>query len=402
MHRQAAFCGRVGVGRRHRVLGEPGEDVADAALACLISPAPGDDAAVNHAAHARHLGQFRAVHHVAGGGAHDRDHLAGLGSGGGRRGDVRVDVAGRHRDAFRQAGPFRRVAGQRAGQGSERQHRMLQLVRGEAGEPRIKRGEELAGRVAAVLPDALVPRRARVPRLSPGQLPDDPVGCLDPPVGAGVDTGILVQQLERLGELPFRRDLAAVPGYPRFAAVMRQRVDPVRLLLGGVMLPELGIGVRAAGQLGQPAQRHPAAQYRHDRARGEVGADADDQVRVDPGLADGGRDGAPQHVAVVLRVLQRPVRRQLLAGGGERFVHDGVAVLVHRGAEFRAVAHPDHKRPSGQRPVVHADNTRIPAGRGADSVVSANSHGPDPARCFPPAQPGLAHQRRSRPAPGRA
>jgi hypothetical protein len=135
-----------------------------------------------------------------------------------------------------------------AGRGQdERQHRVRQLVRGERGEPRVNRGEELAGRVMTVLPDALVPGRAGIPGFRPGQLPDDPVGRLDPPLCAGVAAGVLLEQLECLGELPLRRDLAPVPGNPRLAAVVSQRVDPVRLRLGGVMLPELRVGVRGAG-----------------------------------------------------------------------------------------------------------------------------------------------------------
>ena len=61
------------------------------------------------------LEQVVAVHHVAGRGAHDRDHLAGLDRLGGGRGDVRVDVADRDGDALRQSGPGRRLGGQPAG-----------------------------------------------------------------------------------------------------------------------------------------------------------------------------------------------------------------------------------------------------------------------------------------------
>ena len=95
---------------------EPAEDVADAALPGLVAPA---GPAMMPPSTTPHMpGTSRelvAVHHVAGRGAHDRDHLAGLDGLGGRRGDVRVDVADRDRDALGQAGPRGGLGGQPAG-----------------------------------------------------------------------------------------------------------------------------------------------------------------------------------------------------------------------------------------------------------------------------------------------
>src|SRR3954468_15574098 len=51
----AALARRVVVARRHAVVDEPAEDVAHAALPRLVAPQPGDDPAVDDAAHARHL-----------------------------------------------------------------------------------------------------------------------------------------------------------------------------------------------------------------------------------------------------------------------------------------------------------------------------------------------------------
>ena len=247
---------------------EPGEDVADPALPGLVAPQPGDDAAVHHPAHAGHLGQRVAVHHVAGRGAHDGDHLARRDRVRGGRGDVRVHVADRDRDARGQPGPPRPLARSatpaRAPSGDDR---VGELVRREAGEPRVERGQELRRRVVPVLVDALVPGGAGVPGLGAAQLPDDPVGGLDPAVRAAVDLRVLLQQLQPLGELPLGRDLPAVPADPRLAALVRQRVDPVGLRLGGVVLPQLGVGVRAAGQPGQLAQRRAVRAGRAARCR---------------------------------------------------------------------------------------------------------------------------------------
>ena len=235
------------------------------------------------------------------------------------------------------------------------------------GELRVERGQELPRRVVPVLPDALVTRGAGVARLGPGELPDDPVGGLDPALGARVQLGVLLQQLQRLGVLPFRGDLAAVARDPRFLPLVGQRVDPVRVRLGRVVFPQLGIGVRAALQARERAQRRAVGRGGQHRAGGEVGGDADHRGRVDARVPDGLGDRRPEHGQVVGRVLQGPVGRQRLAGGGQLAVHHAVPVFVDRGAGFRPVADPDDERAPGQGAVVHAHDIPV-------AVVSANNH----------------------------
>jgi len=74
-----------------------------------------------------------------------------------------------------------------------------------------------------------------------------------------------------------------------------------------------------------------------------------------------------QHVAVVLGILQRPVRRQRLAGGREHGVHHAVAVFVDGGAELGPVPDAHDQGPPGQRAEVDADGAGI-------RIVSANRH----------------------------
>ena len=311
---------------------------------------------------------------MAGGGTHDRDELARRDRGRSRRRDVRVHVADGHRDALRQARPGGRARGQRASPRAQGQDRMLQLVGRKASEPLIKRGQELARRVAAVLPDPLVPGRGGVACLAAGQLPDDPVGGLDPALGLLVDLRILVQQLERLRELPLGGYLAAVAGDPWLAAGPGQRIDPVGLRLGGMVLPQLGVGVRAAAQPGEPAQRGAIGQHRQYRAGGEVGADPDHLRRVDAGVGDRRRDGLAQDVTVIFGILQCPVRGQRLAGRGEYLVHHAVPVLVHRGAELCPVTDPDHQGPPGQRAEIDSDDAVLGAVRTNVSAHNDHSH----------------------------
>ena len=246
------------VGRRHRLLDEPAEDVADAALAGLVAPQARDDPAVDDAAHAGHLGEDVAVHDVAGRGAHHGEHLAGLDRLRGGRRHVRVDVADGDRDPLRQAGPAGRLGGQRAGARAERGERHLELG-DEVREALVERAQVVLRRPAAVLVDALVAGRADGPDLAAAELPHDPVRALDPALGAVVDLGILVEHLQRLRELPLGRDPPAVARQPRLAALGGDRVDAVGLRLGGVVLPQLRVRVRAVGELAEPAQRRAVA-----------------------------------------------------------------------------------------------------------------------------------------------
>ncbi len=195
-----------------------------------------------------------------------------------------------------------------AGARAEVGQRVLDLVLDEAGEALVERRQVLARGVAAVLVDRLVARRAGVAGLPAAQLPHDPVGGLDPAVRAGERLRVLLEHLQRLGELPLGGDAPAVARQPRLAALGGHRVDAIRLTLGGVVLPQLHVRVRAVLEAVHPAQRRPVAQHRHGRRGREVRADADHVGRRDAGRRDRGRHRFPENVEVVLGVLQRPVR----------------------------------------------------------------------------------------------
>jgi hypothetical protein len=124
-----------------------------------------------------------------------------------------VDVASSNGYAGRQTGPLRGLRGQSSGRCAQRQQVVGKLVR-EVGEGRVEGRQVLPGRVTVLGPDPLVAGRADVAGLGAGQLPDDPVGGLDPAVGPRVELGVLLQELETLGELPLGGDLAAVPVEP--------------------------------------------------------------------------------------------------------------------------------------------------------------------------------------------
>ena len=219
----------------------------------------------------------------------------------------------------------------------------------------LSAAQELGGGVRAVLVDALVARGARVADVGAGELPDDPVGRLDPVPHRRVDGGRLLQHLQALGELPLRRDEPAVAGQPRLRPLAGERVDPVGLALRGVVLPQLDVGVRLAGELRQLAQRGAVGGGRHHRARREVGADADDVGRVRPGGGQRGGHRGAQHLDVVGGHLQGPLGRQRGAVG-QRPLEHGVRVGGDRAAQLGAVVHPHDDRSTGQRAEVDADD----------------------------------------------
>ncbi len=262
---------------------------------------------------------------------------------------------------------------------------VLDLVRDEPAEAGVEGGEEVLGGVVPVLVDPLVAGGARVADVVAGQLPDDPVGALDPVLHRGVDLGGLLQDLQPLGELPLGGDQPAVPGEPGLLALGGEGIDPVRLRLGGVVPPELDVGVRVAGEVVQLVQRGAVGGGRHHRARGEVGADADDVGGVDAGPAQGLRHGLPQDLDVVRGHLQREVGRQD-GPVGQGAVEDRVGVLRDGARQLGAVTHADDDGPAGERAEVDADHEGVgggsrggrqredlPVAAGRPACVSANN-----------------------------
>jgi hypothetical protein len=68
------------------------------------------------------------------------------------------------------------------------------------------------------------------------------------------------------------------------------------------------------------------------------------------------RHGLAQHPDVILRVLQRPLGRQLGARGGERMVHHGVRVVVDGRPELLVVVRVDDDGAPRERAEIDADD----------------------------------------------
>ena len=248
-----------------------------------------------------------------------------------------------------QTGPARGLGGQPAGAGAQLADLARQLVVDQVFQPGIERLEEVVRREAVVLrPDALVAGGGEVARLAAGELPDDPVGCLDQPVGRRVDLGILVQDLPRLGHEPLGADFAAVAVQERVPALAGDLVELVGLGLGRVMLPQLHPGVRPVAILGQEAERRAVRHRRQHRAGGEVDAQPDHIGGVDAARLEDCRDRLLEDLDVVVRVLQRPIRFQPHAAGIGRqaLIDHAVGVGVDISGNFAAVGDINEQRPA--------------------------------------------------------
>ncbi len=363
MDRLADLGGGVAILAGNPGAREPSEDVADSGLAGFVSVGPGDDAAVDDTAHSRDLPQHVGAHDVAGGRPHDRDHSAGFDSACRGRRDVGVDVADRDGDPFGQSGPHGGLGGERACARAELGDGLVELVGDERREPGGEGGEELGRGVFAVLQDALVTGRTGVPDVASAQLPDDPVRCLDPPLHGVVDLGVLLEDLQRLRELPLRGDQSAVAGEPRLAAVRGEGVDAVGLALRGMVLPQLHIGVRPIGEAGDLVERGAVGERGHHRACREIGSDAHDAIQRDAGVAQGGRHRGAQHVPVVVGDLEGPGVTESYGAAGQRRLQHTVPVLVHGGAEFGPVGHAHDDGSPRQSAEIDSDGVGLVIGR---------------------------------------
>jgi hypothetical protein len=344
------------VARWHLVRDVPREDVADPGLSCFIPVEARDDASVDDAAHSGHLEQGIRVHDVACRCAHDRDHLAGLGSARRRGRDVSVNVADRDGDANWEARPLRGLRRKRSRRVAELADGVCDLRVGEVCKVCVERRKEFARRVFTVLQDPFVARGARVANVRARELPHDPVGRFDPVVHCVVDLGILFEKLQALRELPLARDQAAVAREPRLAALGREFVDAVGLRLRRVVLPELDVRVGAVGELGQLAERRTVCRRGDHRARREVRSDSDHGPDINARVRERRGNSILEHVDIVRRNLKRPLGRQSRARGIQNGVHYGVAVVVSSGAEFCAIRDPYDDSATGKCSVVNTDD----------------------------------------------
>ena len=189
------------------------------------------------------------------------------------------------------------------------------------------------------------------------QLPYDPVAAFDEFGSLFIDMGRFLQYLPDFRKGPLGGNGAAVVFQPRFVPFRRDGVETVGVLLGGVMLPQNGVGVGIVLKLRRQAQGSAVRVSGNQGAAGEVDADADDVGGIHTAFRDHGGDGAAQDFQIIGGMLQCPVRlKGNLAGGGiQCFIHDSVGIGEDGGAHLASVGDPYQKGTSRQSAVVDAD-----------------------------------------------
>ena len=134
-----------------------------------------------------------------------------------------------------------------------------ELLLHEVAEVGIQCGQETPVGIFAILQDSLVAGAAGISHIIAAQLPDDPVGRLDPAIHALVDLPVALQQFKALGEFPLGGDQSAVARQPGFVALGRQFVDTVGLRLRGMVPPEFDEGMRSVLNSGSSHNGVPSA-----------------------------------------------------------------------------------------------------------------------------------------------
>ena len=121
--------------------------------------------------------------------------MPGLGGFDSRRGDMGVDIGHGDGDASWQAHHLRHLLGKSAGFGAEIGEFSAYFFIDDMLESRVERAEISWLGEVAILHHGFVAGGAGVARFVAGQLPDDPVGCLDETVDARVNIGAFLQNL---------------------------------------------------------------------------------------------------------------------------------------------------------------------------------------------------------------
>ena len=218
-------------------------------------------------------------------------------------------LANGDRSAWEESSPASGLLGQTARLRSEWGEGTGHLLIDDVFHTRIKGFEKRVRREAVTLgPEGLVACGTRVARFHAGELPHHPVGGLDQPSGGSIDFGGLVQDLPRLGKEPFGADLAAVAIQEGVSQVASDLSELVGFGLCSVMLPQLDPGMRVGAPLRQETERCAiGSRGQHGTGR-EVNADADHIVWLYTAFGQHRRNRRLEHVQVIVRVLQGPIR----------------------------------------------------------------------------------------------
>jgi uncharacterized protein YijF (DUF1287 family) len=299
-------------------------------------------------------------HHVAGARADDFHQGARLDAGADGA-QVSVKCSNGNWDAGRQAnlgGHFRRQIARLL----IRRHCHRGVAATDLHQIRIDRGQKLLGRQAAPLPvvHGLVARRAHAARHRQRieiacDEARDKVSELHPGIGSGEHGRAGSLAVKEFGPEP----LGAVSpaafrqiGGAQFAGLLG---DLGGLGMGRMILPKPRMSGQILGVLRLHGERHPVAVDGDGSRAGGVHANSDDLLRreLDRFLSrlDGPPNGAVEPFDVVCWVLPGEVR----VLGIQQNAVVAAGIVVHRGADLRAIGGVDHQGPHAIGSVIDAD-----------------------------------------------
>ena len=222
-------------------------------------------------------------------------------------------------------------------------------------EDTIKGFKEIIGRVAGVMAiKCLIAGAAGASRLLVRHLPDDPVKRLHHAVRFPVPFRRMMQCLQNFRDHPLTGHLSAIKRQPFFSSFFGDLINLQRFLFRTVMFPELYVSVRLTLKLLQMTQRRLICLYRKNRGGGEIHTDTNDLFRKCFLLCHDISHGNDQPLQIILRVLQRPARRQFFPGRNP-LLHNSVRIFIDAGRHLFSCVNIHHQRPHRQSSIIHSN-----------------------------------------------
>jgi hypothetical protein len=162
------------------------------------------------------------------------------------------------------------------------------------------------------------------------QFPGDIIAQVQGVGGAVVYLPVQFPDFHQFGQRPFAGGDKTTAGQEGGPGCLGGFLQAHCLGLGGMVLPQLDVGVGTTGKFRLFGQDLPGLVCEHHGEGGAVHPDAHHVHGVDGGFCQSAPDDPDQTFVVVLSACQRPFGAQLFPGG-QRIGHDGVGIGVGAG-----------------------------------------------------------------------
>ena len=144
-------------------------------------------------------------------------------------------------------------------------------------------------------------------------------------------------------------------GEPVETALPVYVIEPVRVALSGVMLPELAPGVFFVLPFIGKTERGAVRVYRHDGTAGKVHRQSDDVLRPYSGFFPDLAYNPAEDEQIIRGILQRPRRGQLLSARRKYPVDHPVGVVADRRRDLGSVRDRHQDRASRKSSEINSD-----------------------------------------------